>query len=218
MSSAFAQDAPPGAGSSGQDRRTIKACQVLLSNARATGDTSSLFAAAALNEFAALSDIADSGEGPYAEATEIYLEARALADEHSRKIGAKPNWEAQIERIRRRRAKSAKRREFPPDDFPLADEFIRRNLDRIFRDRRTGTVYLWGDVGREWLGGDEVKRFVVAFLKGVEAATPAEQKILWSSRKLASVLVAIGASDTLPIKEVEFDANPYLLGLPEAKV
>jgi P4 family phage/plasmid primase-like protien len=190
----------------------------LLANALATGDTASLFAAAAQNEFAAISDIADSGEGPYAEATEIYLEARALADEHSRKIGAKPNWEAKIERVRRRRAKSAKRKEVPSDDFPLADEFIRRNPDRIFRDRRTGTVYLWDEDGREWLGGDEIKRFVYAFLKGIDAATAAEQEELWSSRKLGSVLIAIGASDTLPTKEVEFDANRYLLGLPGAKV
>ena len=41
---------------------------------------------------------------------------------------------------------------------------------------------------------------------------------MWSSRKLGSVLVAIGASDVLPIKEVEFDANRYLLGLPGGKV
>ena len=44
---------------------------------------------------------------------EIYLEARALTDEHSTKIGAKSNWEAQIERLARaREQRRAKRIEF----------------------------------------------------------------------------------------------------------
>jgi putative DNA primase/helicase len=183
-----------------------------------------LFKPATLERFADLATIGDSGDGEcWERALALLAEARGIADNYSASLGALPQFESAIKKIRRKQAVAARRAELratavPPDDFPLADEFIRRNCDRIFRDRRTGTVYLWDEDGREWLGGDEIKRLVVAFLKGVEAATAAQQEKLWSSRKLASVLVAIAASDTLPTKEVEFDANPYLLGLPEAQV
>jgi putative DNA primase/helicase len=207
-----------------KDKATLRTCELSVTAAREPGKATTLFKPAALERFADLAELGESGEGECWERALVLLaEARGVADEYSASIGAPPRFEAAIKKILRKRATNARRAELratavPPDDFPLADEFIRRNRDRIFRDRRTGTVYLWDEDGREWLGGDEIKRFVVAFLKGLDAATAAEQEKLWSSRKLASVFVAIGASDTLPTKEVEFDANPYLLGLPEAQV
>ena len=207
-----------------KDKATLRACELSVTEARGAGKATTLFKPATLERFADLKAIGDSGDGECWERALVLLaEARGLADNYSASIGALPQFETEIKKIRRKQAVAARRAELranalPPDDFPLADEFIRRNPDRIFRERRTGTVYLWDEGGREWLGGDEIKRFVVAFLKGIDASTAAQQEKLWSSRKLASVLVAIGASDTLPTKEVEFDANPYLLGLPEAQV
>ena len=207
-----------------RDRAVLRTSELSVAEAKEPGKAATLFKSAAMERFADLAAIGESGDGECWERALVLLaEARGLADDYSASIGAPPRFEAAIKKILRKRATNARRAELratavPPDDFPLADEFIRRNPDRIFRDRRTGTVYLWDEGGREWHKGDEIKRFVYAFQKGIDAATPAEQEKLWSSRKLASVLVAIGASDTLPIKEVEFDANPYLLGLPEAKV
>jgi hypothetical protein len=164
---------------------------VLLSNARATGKTASLFEASARNDFASLYEIADSGEGLGEEALEIFVEARALADEYSAKMGAKQDWEVQIKRIVRRRAKNAKRsgQALSPLDFSLADEFIRRNSGHIFREKRSDRVYLWDKDEREWVVDDRIKPFVVAFLKDCAATNAAEQETLLPSAKLSTIYV-----------------------------
>jgi putative DNA primase/helicase len=193
---------------------------MLLSNAQATGKTALLFEASARNDFASVCEIADSGEDLWEQALEIFVEARALADEYSAKIGAKPGWEAQIKQIVRRRAKNAKRRGqvLSPLDFSLADEFIRRNSEHIFREKRSDRVYLWDTGEREWVVDDRIKPFVVAFLKDCAGTNAAEQEMLLSSAKLSTVYAALRHSDALPNKDVEFDANKFLLGLPGAKV
>ena len=222
MSSTFAEagSASSGSGHASRDERVIKACRMLLSNARATGKTASLFEASARTDFASLYEIADSGEDLWEEALEIFVEARALADEYSAKIGAKPDWEAQIKRIVRRRAKNAKRsgQALSPLDFSLADEFIRRNSEHIFREKRSDRVYLWDTDEREWVVDDRAKPFVVAFLKDCAGTNAAEQEMLLSSAKLGTVYAALRHSDALPNKDVELDANRFLLGLPGAKV
>jgi hypothetical protein len=151
---------------------------------------------------------------------EIFVEARALADEYSAKIGAKQDWEVQIKRIVRRRAKNAKRsgQALSPLDFSLADEFIRRNSGHIFREKRSDRVYLWDKDEREWVVDDRIKPFVVAFLKDCAATNAAEQETLLASAKLSTIVAALRHSDALPNKDVEFDANKFLLGLPKAQV
>jgi phage/plasmid-associated DNA primase len=220
--SAAPASAPLGAGPASKDDRAIKACRMLLSNARATGKTASLFAASARNDFASLYDIAHSGEGLWEQALEIYVEARALADEHSTKIGAKPDWEEQNERLVRARAKRAAKTAagfLSPLDFALADEFIGRNpAGCIFRAKRTGSLYLWVADAREWLVDDDIQPAVYGFLKAAAEANAADRPRLLKYGKLSSVYAAIGASDTLPIKDVEFDARKDLLGLPGAMV
>jgi P4 family phage/plasmid primase-like protien len=198
-----------------EQKRTIRAARVLLEIVRETGKAALLFEFSACTTFASLFAIVDSGKLDSDEALAIVCEARVLADAHAATIGEKAGyWGRKVKAA----AKAAAKKRYSLEDASLADAFIARFAGRIFRQKNSGSAYLWDADERAWRADDDVRPRVTAFLKQVAKTHPGEKEWLLSTRKHNDIFAAIRQSDRLPEKEVEFDAQKDLLGVPGGKV
>lgn len=174
-----------------EEERIIRAAYVLLETVRNTGKAVLLFEPSGLAAFAALSAIIERREGRWAEALMIFGDARDFADRHSAALGEKSgSWERKINNAGKAAAKGSAG--YGLEDASLADEFIARNPEQIFRQKSSGALFFWsGFPEREWRTDKDVRPWITAFLKQVAKTHPAEKDRLLSIHTLKAVYAAV---------------------------
>jgi len=174
-----------------EEERIIRAAYVLLETVRNTGKAVLLFEPSGLAAFAALSAIIDRREGRWAEAVMIFGDARGFADRHSAALGEKSgSWKRKIKNAGKAAAKGSAG--YGLEDASLADEFIARNPEQIFRQKSSGALFFWsGFLEREWRTDKDVRPWITAFLKQVAKTHPAEKDRLLSIHTLKAVYAAV---------------------------